>query len=148
MGIDFVHLSDIHFGQEKGGQIKIHDDIKDCLIEDVKLVAKSLESGRAAGIIVTGDIAFGGRVEEYTAAAAWLDKIAEAVGCDIFDIQVVPGNHDIDRDKITSLTEVMLEKIVAEGETALDSFLDRDTDRELLFQRFSAGYGGFTTRFK
>ena len=138
MGIDFVHLSDIHFGQEKGGQIKIHDDIKDCLIEDVKLVAKSLESGRAAGIIVTGDIAFGGRVSEYTAAADWLDKIAEAAGCDIFDIQIVPGNHDIDRDKITPLTEMMLERIVAEGQTALDSFLDSDADRELLFQRFSA----------
>ena len=138
MGIGFVHLSDIHFGQEKGGQISIHDDIKDCLIEDVKLVAKSLESGRAAGIIVTGDIAFGGHVEEYTAAAAWLDKVAEAAGCDIFDIQVVPGNHDVNRDKITPLTEMMLERIVAEGQTALDSFLDSDTDRELLFQRFSA----------
>ena len=147
MGIGFVHLSDIHFGQEKGGRIRIHDDIKDCLIEDVRLVAKSLESGRAAGVIVTGDIAFGGRASEYTAAADWLDKVAEAAGCDIFDIQVVPGNHDINRDEITPLTKMMLERIVAEGQTALDSFLNSDTDRELLFQRFSAyrpfasGYG-------
>lgn len=137
MGISFVHLSDIHFGQEKGGQIKIHDDIKKCLIDDVEFVAKSLESGRAAGIIVTGDIAFGGRVEEYTAAAAWLDEVAKAAGCDIFDIQVVPGNHDINRGEITPLTEMMLEKIVAEGESALDSFLDSDADRDLLFRRFS-----------
>ena len=138
MGIGFVHLSDIHFGQENGGNIWIHNDVKDRLIDDVKLVAKKLQSGRAAGIIVTGDIAYGGREREYTAAAAWLDKVAEAAGCDIFDIQVVPGNHDIDRDEITPGTEMMLERIIAEGEPALDRFLQSDADRDLLFRRFSA----------
>jgi predicted MPP superfamily phosphohydrolase len=147
MGIGFVHLSDIHFGQEKGGEVKIHDDIKECLIDDVRLVAESLESGRAAGIIVTGDIAYGGRVEEYKAAADWLDKVAEAAGCNIFDIQVVPGNHDINRDEITPLTEMMLEKIVAEGESALDSFLNSDPDRDLLFRRFSA-YRPFASGYR
>ena len=137
MSIGFVHLSDVHFGQEKGGMIWTHDDVKARLIDDVKLIAKSLESGRAAGIIVTGDIAFGGRASEYAAAAAWLDKVAEAAGCDISDIQVVPGNHDIDRDEITELTKIMLEKIVAEGEPALDRFLESDADRDLLFRRFS-----------
>ena len=147
MGIGFVHLSDIHFGQEKGGQIRIHDDIKYCLIEDVKLVAKSLESGRAAGIIVTGDIAFGGHAEEYKAAADWLDEVAKAAGCNIFDIQVVPGNHDINRDEITPLTEIMLEKIVAEGESALNIFLDNDADRDFLFRRFSA-YRSFASGYR
>ena len=138
MSIGFVHLSDIHFGQEKGGRICIHDDVKNRLIDDVRLVARNLESGRAAGIIVTGDIAYGGRASEYKAAGAWLDKVADAAGCDKIDIQVVPGNHDIDRDEITKLTEMMLEKIVAEGEPALDSFLESDADRDLLFRRFSA----------
>ena len=138
MSIGFVHLSDIHFGQEKGGTIRIHQDVKDRLIDDVKLVATSLESGRAAGIIVTGDIAYGGRAREYRAAADWLDKLADAAGCAISDIQVVPGNHDIDRGEITELTKMMLERIVAEGEPALDSFLKTDADRDLLFRRFSA----------
>ena len=138
MSIGFVHLSDIHFGQEKGGRIWIHDDVKDRLVDDVKIVAKNLESGHAAGIIVTGDIAYGGRASEYTAAAAWLDKVADAAGCDMTNIQVVPGNHDIDRDEITKLTEMMLDKIVVEGEPALDSFLQSHADRDLLFRRFSA----------
>ena len=138
MNIGFVHLSDIHFGQEKGGRIRIHDDVKDCLIDDVKISAKNLESGYAAGIIVTGDIAYGGRAPEYTVAAAWLDKVATAAGCGITDIQVVPGNHDIDRDEITELTKMMLDKIVAEGEPALDSFLKSNADRDLLFRRFLA----------
>jgi hypothetical protein len=28
MSATFVHLSDIHFGQEKGAEIVIHDDVK------------------------------------------------------------------------------------------------------------------------
>ena len=147
MGIGFVHLSDIHFGQEKGGQIKIHDDIKKRLIEDVEFVAKNLESGRAAGIIVTGDIAFGGRAKEYKAAADWLDEVAKAAGCNIFDIQVVPGNHDINRDEITPLTEIMLERIVAEGEFCPQHFLDNDIDRDFLFRRFSA-YRSFASGYR
>ena len=138
MSIGFVHLSDIHFGQEKGGTIRIHNDVKDRLIDDVKLVAQNLESGRAAGIVVTGDIAYGGRTSEYTEAAAWLDNVADAAGCDLVDIQVVPGNHDIDRDEITELTKLMLDEIVAEGEPALDKFLKSEADREILFRRFSA----------
>ena len=138
MSIDFVHLSDIHFGQEKGGTVRINDDVKERLIDDVELVAKNLSAGRAAGIIVTGDIAYSGRASEYTAAAAWLDKVADAAGCNMFDIQVVPGNHDINRDEITALTEMMLDKIVTDGEPALDNFLKSDADRDLLFRRFSA----------
>ena len=147
MGLSFVHLSDIHFGQEKGGQISIHNDIKKRLIDDVKLVAESLESGRADGIIVTGDIAYGGREEEYREAADWLDKVAEAAGCDIFDIQVVPGNHDVNRDEIPPLAETMIQKIIAEGDPALDSFLDDDEARNLLFRRFSA-YSPFALGYR
>ena len=55
MSIGFVHLSDIHFGQESGGSIWIHNDVKERLIEDVGLAVKGLEAGRASGIIVTGD---------------------------------------------------------------------------------------------
>ena len=134
----FVHLSDIHFGQEKGGKIWIHEDVKNRLIEDVNLVAKCLESGCAAGIIVTGDIAYGGRESEYAEAAIWLDKVAKAAGCAISEIQVVPGNHDVNRDQITEATKMMLERIVDEGEDALDKFLESDADRALLFGRFSA----------
>ena len=138
MSIGLVHLSDIHFGQEKGGMKSVHNDVKNCLIDDVRLVAKDFEAGQADGIIVTGDIAFSGCESEYVQAADWLDRIAKAAGCEIFDIQVVPGNHDIDRKEITALTEIMLEQIATNGESALDSFLEHDADRDLLFRRFSS----------
>ena len=138
MSIGLVCLSDIHFGQEKGGQMRIHDDVKESLIEDVGLAVKDLEAGRASGIIVTGDIAFGGRQCEYAQAAAWLDRVTDAAGCDRTSIQVVPGNHDIDRSQITKATGMMLDRIAEEGEVALDEFLEEEVDREMLFRRFSA----------
>jgi len=138
MSVVFVHLSDIHFGQEKDGKLWINNDVKERLIDDVRAMAKIIKVDRAAGIIITGDIAYGGRAEEYIAAAAWLDRVAQAAGCGITDIQVVPGNHDIDWNEITELTEIMLSKIATEGEPALDRFLKADADREMLFRRFSA----------
>ena len=104
MSTGFVHLSDIHFGQEKGGQIWVHEDVRESLIEDVGLAVRDLEAGRASGVIVTGDVAFGGRECEYDQAAKWLDRVADAAGCERTSLQVVPGNHDIDRSQITRAT--------------------------------------------
>ena len=75
MSIGLVHLSDIHFDQERGGQIRIHEDVRDSLIEDVHGAVRDMEAGRAGGIIVTGDFAFGGRQCEYHQAAEWLDRV-------------------------------------------------------------------------
>ena len=138
MSVNFVHLSDIHFGQETGGTVHVHNDVKERLIEDVRCVARSSSTGRATGIIVTGDIAFRGRGNEYRDAGEWLDKVADAAGCATHDIQVVPGNHDIDRAAITEVTRLVLNGIAAGGDCTLDDILATKEGRELLFRRFSA----------
>ena len=147
MSVSFVHLSDIHFGQETGGHLRVHDDVKELLIEDVRSVARTLDSGRATGILVTGDIAFGGREREYRAAANWLDRVANAAGCPKHRIQLVPGNHDIDRAEITEVTRLVLRDIVAGGDATLEKILATETDRELLFRRFS-GYRPFSEGYR
>jgi len=134
----YVHLSDIHFGQETGGSVVIHADVKERLIEDVSQFVAELPDGRADGVIVSGDIAYSGKRKEYTQAGEWLDRIAGAVGCAITDIQVVPGNHDIDQNEISHASELMLKEIADNGEEALDKFLVADRDREMLYARFSA----------
>lgn len=136
MSIAFVHLSDIHFGQEKGGNLYINNDAKAQLLVDVRKVVATLPEGRAAGLIVTGDIAYGGRESEYKDAGDWLDKVSEAAGCSITDVQLVPGNHDIDWAEITPVTEFMLGEIKAKGQAALDKFLADDDERALLYRRF------------
>ena len=160
MPIAFVHLSDIHFGQEKGSELIIHDDVKNCLIEDAVRLVKTHANGCATGLIVTGDIAYAGKYEQYQCAAKWLDSFAKAINCNKTAVQIVPGNHDIDRDQISAGCELMLDKIIAKGEEALDVFLEDELDREALYRRFKAyrsfaeGYncpldsvGGISSRF-
>jgi hypothetical protein len=143
----FVHLSDIHFGQEKdGGLLFINDDAKRRLLDDA--AAEVLKMGvSASGVIVTGDIAYAAKYNEYLRAGEWLDALAERVGCSRLDIQMVPGNHDIDRDAITPMAKYHLDAIRDQGDAVLDMLLDDEVQREALFERFSAyrdfsgGYG-------
>ena len=138
MSIAFIHLSDIHFGQERGGTMVAHNDAKLRLIEDVAAMVEGLPEKKAAGVIITGDIAYAGKADEYKIAADWLDKVAAAAKCAITDIMVVPGNHDIDRDEISSSAEWQLSEIQTKGESALDKFLENERDRAVLYARFTA----------
>jgi hypothetical protein len=157
----FVHLSDIHFGQEKnGGDVVINNDARERLIDDAADVMK--KAGKPlAGIIVTGDVAYSAQPEEYVIAGEWLDRLAKRLGGAIYEIQIVPGNHDIDRNEISGATEWMLSEVATKGEEALNRILDDEGDRERLYRRFHAyrdfaiGYrcpldfsGGMSTDFR
>jgi 3',5'-cyclic AMP phosphodiesterase CpdA len=136
MSLSFVHLSDIHFGQEKtGGVRKTHNDAKACLIADAKRETNDL---KIDGIIVTGDVAYAGKPEEFQQAGVWLDELAEAVGCPRTEVQVVPGNHDIDREHISAGSMLMIQKVLDDGEDHLDAFLESSDDCEVLYKKLSA----------
>ena len=145
-----MHLSDIHFGQEKGGRLVIHDDVRERLVDDAKefFEARKNSGGlaEARGVLVTGDIAYAGKRKEYEKAGAWLDRLTNAIGCETTSVQVIPGNHDIDLSRITHATKLMLEHIAKNGDDELDNYLSNETDRELLYARlteyrdFAEGY--------
>jgi predicted phosphodiesterase len=134
--VAFLHLSDIHFGQEKGGRVFTHEDVRERLLDDVAQLVRKLPKRRVDGIIVSGDIAYAGSEEQYSAAGKWLDRLASAAGCKITDIQVVPGNHDINREDICRSSEMMLAEIAEKGEPRLDYFLELEQDREVFYGRF------------
>jgi predicted MPP superfamily phosphohydrolase len=138
MSLIFVHLSDIHFGQEKGGHLHINDDVKEQLLLDAREYVSQLSNKKAEGIIISGDIAYGGKSSEYDAAGKWLDRLTAAVGCEITAVQIVPGNHDIDLGELTPITQHIIDDIIEKGEAALDSYLERESDRELIYKRFHA----------
>lgn len=146
----FVHLSDIHFGQEKGGDVEYNNDAKDQLLRDVARIAQARrEAGRPpiSGVLITGDIAYSGKESQYADAGAWLQKLTTAAGCDETAVLVVPGNHDVDRARITMGARLMINMIAAGGQTALDACLANEGDREVLYERFAEyrrfayGYG-------
>jgi len=142
MSLIYVQLSDIHFGQEKGGDVYIHDDIKEQLLSDAREYVNQLENGKADGVIISGDIAYAGKQQEYDAAGKWLDRLTAALGCEVTAVQVVPGNHDVDRDKITEITQITINDILKNGDDALDKYLKDEDDRDFLYKQF-AGYREF-----
>ena len=136
----FIHLSDIHFGQEKGGEVIFHDDVKEQVIRQVRSLAAARRTAGASplcGVLVTGDIAYSGTKAQYEIAAAWLDRLTAAAGCGSTDVQVVPGNHDIDRNRISTSAGLLFDKIMAGGQQALDLCLASEMDREVLYDRFT-----------
>lgn len=100
--LTFVHLSDIHF--KKGISGTVHDidsTLREAIERDLSTELGKL-GATLTGILVTGDIAYAGKAEEYTVAKNWLRKIAESVGLDPGDIvYCVPGNHDVDREVVS-----------------------------------------------
>jgi hypothetical protein len=50
-------------------------------------------------ILVTGDLAFSGKAEEYHLVRGFLDDLSVASGVPKERIFCIPGNHDIDRDR-------------------------------------------------
>ena len=99
-----LHISDIHL---KYPQCQTNQDpefyFRQELINDA--TRRASEIGDVDAILVTGDIAFKGMKEEYDVAVAWLEQLADAVGCNRRRIYVVPGNHDVDRNVFSTNTD-------------------------------------------
>lgn len=132
----FVHVSDIHFGQEKDDRVYIHADVKQQLIADAKEVVSNIAGGVAHGVLVTGDIAQSGKWAEYEDAGKWLDELAASIGVEIHRVQMVPGNHDLDRTKLSFAGRQILDHIRAGGTKEYEEILNNQTDRAALFARF------------
>ncbi|WP_298164303.1 metallophosphoesterase [Novosphingobium sp.] len=147
MSAIFVHLSDIHFGQEKDGSpMVVNADARDRLIDDARTEVAKL-GGKATGVIVTGDIAYSAQRKQYQEAGAWLARLTDAIGCDQIDVQMVPGNHDIDRNKISITMESVLFAAREGGDKMLDPHLDNVAECKTLYERFEA-YADFALDYQ
>lgn len=142
MSAIFIHVSDIHFGQERDDAVHINRDVKEQLIIDAAEVVERVGGGGAGGILVTGDIAYSGTSTQYEEAGHWLDALAHKIGCPIHRVQMVPGNHDLDRDKLSIGGTKLLDHIRAGGPAEYEQVISNANDRATLFSRFE-NYGRF-----
>lgn len=97
--VRLLHLSDIHFRSSLSNTPHDLDrDIRDQLLTDAARLVSLV--GPVSVIVVTGDIAFAGKPEEYDIAATWLRDLSDAIGVAEQQVWPTPGNHDVDRDVI------------------------------------------------
>jgi metallophosphoesterase superfamily enzyme len=143
----YVHLSDIHFGQERYGDKPVHNDVRVELLRDCARLHDSY--GNANGVLVSGDVAFSGKTDQYRSAGEWLDKLTNAIGCTDTAVSVVPGNHDVDVSQIGPVMDIVHEKLRTTPLTNLDALLgsiEHDPNNALLpklatYQEFAERYG-------
>ena len=102
MIVRFLHLSDFHLkGQENPVEEFNQNHVTRSLAEKVESI---VEEGEAFDfVVVTGDLAFGGNEKDYAVVKVVCERILKAAGLAPERLFLVPGNHDVDRDKINSL---------------------------------------------
>jgi hypothetical protein len=105
--LSFLHLSDIHFRKGRMGDAHdVDNDVRNELERDLRnFLATRVQ--KLDGIIVSGDIAFGGQPEEFAYGRGWIERIRELVDCPTSGVMMTPGNHDVDRAAIVPEVEAL-----------------------------------------
>jgi hypothetical protein len=149
----FLHLSDIHFRKGRMGDAHdIDSDLRNELERDLRFVC-STKIRKLDGIIVSGDIAFGGQPEEFAYGRVWIAKICELLDCPESSVMVIPGNHDVDRNAVLagSAADKLHERIraapsLAERDNAIATILRDDVEGPQLLSSIAA-YNEFAKKY-
>jgi len=147
----FVHLSDIHFVKNFSDESKYDLDsaLRHALEQDAERMMEHV--GHVDGILVSGDIAFAGKVEEYEIARNWLSKLSSLLRCDPSYVWCVPGNHDVDQSVQKAMPTLFDTYKALRGSKELDEDLKlRLASREsgpLLFQPLKAYHEQFGAKY-
>lgn len=126
--IRWLHISDIHLRASTAWS------------QDVVLTAmcKQIKEQRAQAtptdfILLTGDIAFSGKAQEYALAADFVNALCAASGVPKDRVFCIPGNHDIDRDR--QLFCFRGARNILRDASHVDAFLEGGEDLKTLLQR-------------
>ena len=97
--LTFLHLSDLHITTtDAGSQFDRDVKIRESLLADLG------KEGRTNfdAVLVTGDITYHGRADEFVRAKAWLEEVRTATNSSPEALFVVPGNHDVNHAKVAT----------------------------------------------
>jgi predicted MPP superfamily phosphohydrolase len=147
----FLHLSDIHFKSPNAGDpYDLDRDTRNELTIDVERVVN--EVGGLTGILITGDIAFGGAKADFDIAFSWLEGLCDNLGCPPSQVYMVPGNHDVDRGLIDNSEMIKLahREIRTSSPDASDEMIAKfyrdDFAKKALYEPI-ANYNEFAAKF-
>lgn len=134
-----LHVSDYHLGQQEamGQQLLVEK-----LLDDVKI----LQQDRPFDLFVfTGDLSATGQANELQRAKELLlDPTMAALNIETSHVVLVPGNHDVDRDKISKYQEPGLRSLTSAEEFA--GLIEDHSEFEMAIGRLSA-WNSFVSSF-
>ena len=121
------------------------DPVRRALVRFVKTEVE--QEGLAPDLVVfSGDLADAGKAHEYALARDWLDnQLWPALPGDLTRdrLLLVPGNHDVDRNKVGTGVRSMQEGLLkAKSQEDIAALLGDDGEREIMLRRH-AGYMDF-----
>lgn len=136
-----LHMSDMHFTRSREW------DQKPMLAGLATVLEQEVKPDI---VVITGDIAHRGEVEEYEQARAWLDDaLVQRAGVSPTDVFFVAGNHDVHRPSVTETTKELRQSLGKSGD-AQQEMADAISDpqrKSNLFAHFSA-YRSFVSEFR
>jgi predicted MPP superfamily phosphohydrolase len=141
--IRVLHLSDFHF------RAKSNWDAEPVLIELGGAIRELVDAGLAPDMIVlSGDLAFSGQRTEFLSAAKWIDKVLlkSLRGFDKKNLFIVPGNHDVDRSKVTTGVKAIEDHCRKSGQEEITEVLT-GSDKKAVLNRHKE-YLAFANRYR
>jgi tetratricopeptide (TPR) repeat protein/predicted phosphodiesterase len=132
--VTWLHLSDWH---QKGKDFDRKVVLR-ALLNDIRERVKiSPDLEKIDFVVFSGDVAFGGKPEEYQAAREqFFQPLLDACGLEPKHLFIVPGNHDLDRDEFKLLPRELTKPLASEAE--VQSWLTDDRRRSRLLEPFQA----------
>lgn len=112
-----IHISDIHISKDNISKIK---EIRDAFIDDVKI---NCNDGNIALIVCSGDLVFSGTKENFELAFDnFLWPILHELNLKEKQIIYVPGNHEVDLEKIDNDFSCSFTRRIMDSGVSLDDF--------------------------
>lgn len=148
MPVRVLQFSDIHFSSKPTADRVFHDDVREHVITDLQ---GAWRSGNVDVILIAGDIAFSGKRDEYQRASNWIERVRAITGCPRSGVLMVPGNHDIDRDRLKVSTKLVHRGLRTAGLPQAEAELFQLAsagdpslmDKLAEYRAFAASYGCF-----
>lgn len=139
-GFSWLLISDLHLKSDYttwNQSVVLRDMVRD-------IERRTQDHPSIKFIVVCGDLAHGGKPEQYNLVEAFLDDLISAIQLNRSDVFIVPGNHDIDRN-IQDLTFHGSRSQFTSANN-VERFLSNPDERASLLRRLRA-FTDFESRF-
>lgn len=139
MGLSIIHFSDIHIKGENDFIYKQIEKLKKACVSD-------LTRNNDVVLLISGDIAFSGKLEEYKVAKQIIEDVSQYIETEtqgrVYYI-FVPGNHDCNFSEDNSVRNILIDSLNSSEIT--NAVIESINSVQCTYEEFIDNYGLKTT---